>query len=428
MLESMAQGRSVAIACQGGGSHTAFSAGVLAELLAAAELATTPIVGISGTSGGAICATLVWSALRDGDRARAGKALEEFWADNAAEEPVDRVLNAATLLAGLAQGYGMLPAISPYQLPMPSYGLDRFREMLERHIDFDMIDVDVDARHPMLLLGAVDVRSGRFRAFNSREDRITADCVLASAAIPMLFPAVHVNGGAYWDGLFSQNPPVRNLLDTAPDELWVIQVNPTARDDEPTTVLDIADRRNELAGNLSLYQELSFVEKVDQLLEDGMLSRDGKYKQVVVRIIEMPSDVARLPGPASKLNRDPAFLAELIACGRRQAQVFLSGHAFERSWMAGDVDRVLGHFTDDADIIVRDRFGSTTVARGATARREFVTTQLRDAIRVDPVRKQITGDRVRWSVRTDHDDGSVVGTAELVVGPTGVSELRLHPG
>ena len=80
--------------------------------------------------------------------------------------------------------------------------------------------------------------------------------VLASAAIPTLFRAVHVDGGTYWDGLFSQNPPVRELLDTRPDELWVIQINPTARADEPTTVLDIADRRNELAGNLSLYQEL----------------------------------------------------------------------------------------------------------------------------------------------------------------------------
>ena len=54
-----------------------------------------------------------------------------------------------------------------------------------------------NARDPMLLLGAVDVLSGRFRAFNSRTERITADRVLASAAIPTLFPAVHVDGGVY---------------------------------------------------------------------------------------------------------------------------------------------------------------------------------------------------------------------------------------
>ncbi len=409
---------SVAIACQGGGSHTAFSTGVLAQLLEADELAHHPLVGVSGTSGGAICATLVWFALRDGDRGRAVTLLEEFWADNAASEPADRVLNAATLLAGLAQGYGMLPAVSPYHLPAPSFGLDQFREMLQRHIDFDAITVDDAARAPMLLLGAVDVLSGRFRAFNSHEERITADCVLASAAIPMLFPAVHVDGGVYWDGLFSQNPPVRNLLDTEPDELWVIQVNPTASAHEPTTVLDIADRRNELSANLSLYQELGFVEKIDQLLDDGLLAPGGKYKQVTVRIIEMPSEVARLQGPASKLNRDPAFLSGLIAHGRRQAQVFLAGYAFERAWVTGDVDRVLGAFTDDA-LLVSD---------GVAVDREFVVALLRDRVTVDPVRKQVTGDRVRWSVRIRRDEGVVAGTAEIVLRPDGVSELQLRSG
>jgi len=204
-------GPAVAIACQGGGSHTAFSAGVLARLLEGDEVADHRIIGLSGTSGGAICATLVWSALREGDRARAAALLDEFWAENAASDPADRALNAVAMLAGLAQAYGMLPAVSPYHLPAPSYGLDRFREMLARHIDFDAIEIDDDARDPMLLLGAVDVLSGRFRAFNSRTERITADRVLASAAIPTLFPAVHVDGGVYWDGLFSQNPPVRDL-------------------------------------------------------------------------------------------------------------------------------------------------------------------------------------------------------------------------
>ena len=42
--------------------------------------------------------------------------------------------------------------------------------------------------------------------------------ILASAAIPNLFRSVKVDGGTYWDSLFSQNPPVRELLDTRPDE------------------------------------------------------------------------------------------------------------------------------------------------------------------------------------------------------------------
>ena len=62
----------MAIACQGGGSHTAFTAGVLKRLLGAEELAGVEVVGLSGTSGGAVCALLAWSALLDGDPVAAG--------------------------------------------------------------------------------------------------------------------------------------------------------------------------------------------------------------------------------------------------------------------------------------------------------------------------------------------------------------------
>jgi NTE family protein len=51
----------------------------------------------------------------------------------------------------------------------------------------------------------------------------------------------------------------------------VIQINPTARPAEPRAILDITDRRNELDGNHSLYQELHVIEKVDRLLADGLL-------------------------------------------------------------------------------------------------------------------------------------------------------------
>jgi len=125
--------------------------------------------------------------------------------------------------------------------------------MLERRVDFGRFDATGDDGAPMLLVGAVDVLSGEFKAFNSRRDALTADMILASAAIPTLFRAVQVQGGTYWDGLFSQNPPVRELVDSRPDELWVIQINPRRWDGQPRTMAEIADRRNELSGNLSLH-------------------------------------------------------------------------------------------------------------------------------------------------------------------------------
>ena len=57
--------------------------------------------------------------------------------------------------------------------------------------------------------------------------------ILASATIPTFLRSVRLDGGTYWDGLFSQNPPIKELTDEKPDEIWVIQINPSELEDEP---------------------------------------------------------------------------------------------------------------------------------------------------------------------------------------------------
>ena len=106
-------------------------------------------------------------------------------------------------------------------------------------------------------------------------------------------------------------------------------------------MIEIADRRNELAGNLSLNQELHFIEKIDQLLEDRRArARTAATGRIVVRVLELSRDpLSRArSGPASKLNRDPAFLAELMAHGEARAGEFLAALAFEDAWMRRDVE------------------------------------------------------------------------------------------
>ena len=153
----------VAIACQGGGSHTAFTAGVLKRLLGAEELAGVEVVGLSGTSGGAVCALLAWSALLDGDPAAAGKLLEDFWADNSATTPLEQLVNAWVLWAARLENLVVLPAVSPYDTPTSLSALADFRRMLERRVDFGRFAVQADGSGPMLLVGAVDVLSGSSR-------------------------------------------------------------------------------------------------------------------------------------------------------------------------------------------------------------------------------------------------------------------------
>jgi len=195
----------VAIACQGGGSHTAFTAGALKRLLSGDRY---DVVALSGTSGGAICAFLAWYALvQNGGAKRAVELLDAFWSDNSASELYDRLVNDWILWVNRLQGSAVLPSVSPYSTPTSYWAQERLRRMLERHADFGELQTPMGNPAPMLLIGAVDVLSGDFRAFNSRRDRISADTILASTALPTLFRAVNTGGGMYWDGLFSQNPP-----------------------------------------------------------------------------------------------------------------------------------------------------------------------------------------------------------------------------
>jgi NTE family protein len=163
--------RRVAIACQGGGSHTAFTAGVLKRLLRQNPLKGYEIVGLSGTSGGAVCALLAWYALLNGDGERAAGLLDEFWEDNSATAPHEMLANYWTIWASKLQNFLVTPAVSPYDNFFSMVGLNEFRRMLERRVNFEKIEVQPEGSYPVLLVGAVDVLSGEFRAFNSqRED------------------------------------------------------------------------------------------------------------------------------------------------------------------------------------------------------------------------------------------------------------------
>ena len=307
--------RSVAIACQGGGSHTAFTGGALQRLLADGD---HRIVALSGNSGGAVCALLAWYGLLTGGAAEAGRLLQRFWEANEATTLSEKA--ATAWLVGLArlEGWVSLPTVSPYAYP--DIAGPAFTDLLTRHVDVDRLarlQESPPEDQPLLLVGAADVLTGDFKAFSSRRQEITVNAVLASAAVPLLFRAVEEQGRYYWDGLFSQNPPVRELPDAGPEEIWVIRINPRGRATEPRSVGDIADRRNELAGNLSLEQELYFIRKVNEWAD----RLGDPYRRIAIREIALDLDLDL----ASKLDRRPAFLRRLFDAGREEAETFLSG-------------------------------------------------------------------------------------------------------
>jgi NTE family protein len=326
----------VAIACQGGGSHTAFTAGVLKRLLREWDRDRHRLVGISGTSGGAFDALAVWYGLVTADEERAVALLDDLWTDLAADDPVDRVANGLAVWGQWAENTGVpVPRVTPYALPGGYWGQSRVRRTLERRIDFDAIPDLCAGEHPRLVVGTVDVEGGVFETFV--DEAVTAEAVLASAAVPSLFPGVRLHGHVHWDGLFSQNPPITDLLrvdaDRKPDEIWVIQVNPQVREGTPRSLVQIADRRNELSGNLSLNQEVRFVERVNDWIEEGALAKEG-FSVVDVRRIEIDREY----GHATKLDRTPAFLDELMDLGEERAGDFLARLDAERASDVAPVD------------------------------------------------------------------------------------------
>ncbi|MET3130336.1 putative acylesterase/phospholipase RssA [Oxalobacteraceae bacterium GrIS 1.11] len=202
---------------------------------------------------------------------------------------------------------------------------------------------------PQLLLGAVDVGNGEFTAFSSEratwDSGISRQAVLASAALPWLFQAVEIEGKTadgqpdnqqYWDGLFSQNPPIKNFISGSnnarkPDEVWVIQINPINYDVDMLKK-DIWDRRNELSGNLSLNQEVAFIGAINKritALQPGKqdLSPEADKHVQVHRIIMDGDSIEKETGKTlnalSKFDRDPKLEEALVRTGKSQADNFL---------------------------------------------------------------------------------------------------------
>lgn len=354
--------RKIAIACQGGGSHTAFTAGVLKVLLQERVHERFHLVGISGTSGGAICAALVWGALVQNE-ARPWERLEAFWAENTAQGPIERTFNDMAVTTLRAMSSGLLPqlAVAPgspkLRAAMDVWGLGMrqtftdFPALVGSHLDFKAW-----ARHgvrkssPVLLIGAVNLLSGDLRRFCSRREVIRLEHVLASCAVPSLFEAVEVDGGAYWDGLYSDNPPITEFTrnefmgeELIPHEIWVIKINPTTRDEVPTSPETIGDRRNELIGNISMFHQLESIAFINDLFladafrpeflerfsikEPILVPRgfpDAPPKPYYIPYIGFSDELRRSVVYETKLDRSPTNIARLMADGERQATAFLA--------------------------------------------------------------------------------------------------------
>jgi NTE family protein len=316
------------LALQGGGAHGAFTWGVLDRLLEDGRLA---VEGISGTSAGAMNAAVLAYGLARGGADGARAALATFWDKVAAAatfspikpSPLDRWLSVGNMdFSPTWIAFDNLSRmLSPYALnPL---NLNPLRDVLCDVVDFEWLGEQCADEVVKLFLCATNVKTCKIHVFKGRE--ISADAVLASACLPMVFHAVEIDGEAYWDGGYMGNPPIFPLIyHTDSSDVLLVQINPVNIDEVPRRAHDIMDRVNEVSFNSSLMRELRTIAFVTRLIDEGRLELD-RYKRLNMHAIEAEDELAKLT-VSSKLNADRHFLRWLFELGRDRAETWLAQH------------------------------------------------------------------------------------------------------
>jgi len=337
----MAERRTVLVdlALQGGGSHGAFTWGVLDRLL---EESWLQVEAISGTSAGAMNAVVLAHGWARGGAGGARDALNGYWqrvAQAAAFSPLQRSLidrlmgrwsmDTSPVYIAMEMTARMF---SPYDLnPL---GLNPLRTILSECVDFDHL-----GNSPIkLFVTATNVHTGRGRIFRNRE--ITPDVLLASACLPTLFHAVEIDGESYWDGGYAGNPTITPLVrESDAHDTILVQINPRERQDTPRTASEILDRLNEISFNSPLMKELRMIALLRKVADPG---HGEGARWATMRTHRIMTDRLAQFGASSKFNAEPDFLAMLKAEGRRSAEEFLAAHADELGTRSSaDIDVLL---------------------------------------------------------------------------------------
>jgi NTE family protein len=328
------------LALQGGGSHGAFTWGVLDALLEDGRLG---FEGISGTSAGAMNAVALAHGLAQAEgqsaeaqRASARVSLRNFWEgvvsmgalqssiSQAQRVPFDLLFGGLASLTGQQSPGQMVSealtgfwgkSFSPYQTnPLD---INPLQDFLERQIDFERLAAYKGVKVFVL---ATKVSTGKAEIFSGK--RLTAPAVMASACLPTVFRAVEIEGEAYWDGGFSGNPAIHPLVyDCHSPDVLLVQINPLRRDSLPTTAADILDRLNEITFNSALIAEMRAIDFVKRLLAEGKLD-PLRYKNVLMHRIDGGQELDGYSA-ASKAETDAPLIHQLFALGRRCAAHWL---------------------------------------------------------------------------------------------------------
>jgi NTE family protein len=319
--------RPVSLALQGGGSHGAFTWGVLDRLL---EDERIDFEAISGASAGAMNAVVMAHGLTIGGRDGARAALKEFWECVAAKahfssRPEDLSADAgdaaaqSSAAAGLESFLSMMRHFSPRQFnPLD---VNPVRDIVRDQVDFERLRAECPVE---LFIATTQVSTGMLRLFRTRQ--MTLEVLLASACVPGLHHAIEIDGEAYWDGGLTANPPLFPLVHQCDArDLIMVLLQPTQRAETPTSAGEIRRRLSEISFSSAFFTELQglALAKREAAASPFAFGRlQSTLQGLRLHAIDSPQFMSRLSA-TSKLNVHPEFIHALRDEGRERAGQWL---------------------------------------------------------------------------------------------------------
>ncbi|HEX2941839.1 MAG TPA: patatin-like phospholipase family protein [Rhodopila sp.] len=329
------QPATVALALQGGGSHGAFTWGVLDRLLDEVEAGRLRFSAISGTSAGAFNAALTATGLAQGGAAAARQNLHDFWTmvarrgfqlGNGLFFPEPSPFGGFNLdlspLSVALEAVGLV--VSPYTNP---FYTDALAPLVDKAFPPQALQALNAAEAPRLFITATDVRTNARTIFTQPD--ISAATLRASAALPTAFKAVTVNGVPYWDGGYLGNPALSPLLAHAQDLLMVLIIPFDRPDMPPHLAPAILDRLREITFNASVVLELNAIQAINSLLEElaqSGIAYAGRYKPIRLHAIRDDPFLSTF-GFASTNSTSWDLLSRLRAAGHQAAERWLAANA-----------------------------------------------------------------------------------------------------
>jgi NTE family protein len=214
------------------------------------------------------------------------------------------------------------------------YDISPLRKTLLSLVDFDRIN----AKSVRLCVGAVNVRSGNMRYFDSDQSDITVDHVIASGSLPPGFPATVIDGEYYWDGGLLSNTPLDWVLGTRPRmdtlafqvDLW------NARGELPQDLIGLDLRQKEIRyssrtrSNTDQFKKMQRLRRAAQRLINMVPDRE---------ILERDPELALLRSEADETVYNIVHLIYRAKRYEGSAKDFLfSRGMMEEHWTAGYED------------------------------------------------------------------------------------------